>query len=398
MRVQNVLIVGDFADVNGGQAKVAIDSALLLAKAGIKVVFFAASGKPDPSLVHPNIRLVCLGQYTLVDNPSRVNAMTTGLWNRAALRALRNEVAILEPDQSVVHCHGWAKALSPSVGRVLASGPLKVLYTMHEYFLACPNGGFYDYRRQEICTRKPLSPACLTVNCDARHPSHKVWRVARSAIARTVGNLPGGLRDVAYISQTQMQAMKPSLPKATRLHHLPNPVRVGGPKVDAGRNTAFVFVGRFSPEKGALQFAHAARLAGVQAVFVGDGPQAEAIRQANPDAILTGWLDAGQVQDQLGQARALVFPSQWYECQPLVPIEALLRGVPVVCGQWTAAAEVVTDGVNGVVHNARDTETFAHSLHRVQEIGAFDADDLAKAVSPERHLERLIEIYDGMLA
>ncbi|MBO9448940.1 glycosyltransferase family 4 protein [Tropicibacter sp. R16_0] len=397
MRVRNVLIVGDFADVNGGQAKVAIDSARLLADAGVQVAFFAASGDPDPKLTHDNIRTVCLNQHTLADNPSRLNAMTTGLWNRMALHVLRTEAAQLDPANSVIHCHGWAKALSPSVGRVLASGPLRVLYTMHEYFLACPNGGFYDYRRQEICTRRPLSAACLSVNCDARHVSHKVWRVARSAIARGPGLMPRGLTDVAYISKTQLQAMQPSLSKSMRLHSLPNPVEVGGPAVDATQNENFVFVGRFSPEKGALHFAKAARLAGVQAVFVGDGPEAEAIRQANPKARITGWLDAAQVQAELGQARALVFPSQWYECQPLVPIEALLRGVPVVCGRWTAAAEVVEDGVNGILHDSRDIKTMADSLRRVQQIGHFDSSALAAQVSPKQHLTRLIEIYDGML-
>ncbi len=397
MRVRNVLIVGDFADVNGGQAKVAIDSARLLAEAGVQVVFFAASGKPDARLIHDNIQTVCLNQHTLADNPSRWHAMTSGLWNRAALRALRNEAAQLDPSCSVIHCHGWAKALSPSVGRVLVSGPLPVLYTMHEYFLACPNGGFYDYRQQEICTRKPLSSACLSVNCDARHVSHKVWRVARSAMARGPGQIPHGLTDVAYISQTQLRAMQPSLPKGARLHNPPNPVVVGGPQVDASQNDAFVFVGRFSPEKGGLLFAKAARLAGVKAVFVGDGPEAEDIRRTYPDARITGWLDATQVHEELGRARALVFPSQWYECQPLVPIEALLRGVPVVCGRWTAAAEVVEDGVNGIVHNRRDVETLATSLGRVQQIGHFDSTGLANEVSPDRHLSRLIEIYDGML-
>ncbi|SLN26814.1 GDP-mannose-dependent alpha-mannosyltransferase [Falsiruegeria litorea R37] len=397
MRVQNVLIVSDFANVNGGQAKVAIDSALLLAQAGVQVVFFAASGKADPKLSHDNIRTVCLGQHTLADNPSRLNAMTTGLWNRAGLRALKLEVAKLDPARTVIHCHGWAKALSPSIGRVLALGRLPVLYTMHEYFLACPNGGFYDYRQQEICKRRPLSLSCLSVNCDARHGSHKVWRVARSALARGPGHIPRGLTDVAYISQTQLHAMRPSLPDSTRLHSLPNPVEVGGPKVDATQNKAFVFVGRFSPEKGALQFAKAAQVAGVEAVFVGDGPDAHDIRNANPDARITGWLDNVQVQAELGLARALVFPSQWYECQPLVPIEALLRGVPVVCGGWTAAAEVVQDGVNGVVHQTRTVETLAESLRRVQQISHFDSDELAQDVSPVRHVSRLIEIYDGML-
>jgi len=396
-RIDTVLILGDFADINGGQAKVAIDSALLLAGAGVNVVFLAAAGPVSPVLEHPRIRVVCLGQKTLIDNPSRLNAIVSGLWNAAALKAVRAEIAALDPASSVLHCHGWAKALSPSVGRALASAPIPVLYTMHEYFLACPNGGFFDYRSQTICTRRALSLDCITTNCDSRHVSHKVWRVARAAIAQSVGRLPGGLTDIAYISRTQLRAMEPYLPASARLHTLPNPVSVGGAAVDVSCNDAYVFVGRLAPEKGGLHFAHAAREAGVKAVFVGDGPEAAAIRAANPEATITGWLSPAQVQDQLSAARALVFPSLWYEGQPLVPIEALIRGIPVVCGTWSAASEVVRDGVNGVIYDRPDVAALAAALGRVASVGAFDATELADSVSPTRHLARLLDIYDAML-
>jgi glycosyltransferase involved in cell wall biosynthesis len=394
---RTVLIVGDFADINGGQAKVAIDSARLLADAGVDVVFMAGAGPVAEVLDHPRIRVVCLGQASLLDNPSRINAMITGLWNAAALRALRSEIARLEPGHSVIHCHGWAKVLSPSIGRALATAGIPAIYTMHEYFLACPNGGFYDYRKQEICNRRAMSLDCMTTNCDVRHVTHKMWRVARSAVARGPGRMPGGLRDVAYISDTQLRAMAPYLSPSTRLHHLPNPVLVGGARVDAAGNTAYVFVGRLSPEKGAAQFAIAAREAGVEAVFVGDGPEASAIRAANPDARITGWVSPNEVNRHLSDARALVFPSLWYEGQPLVPIEALVRGIPVVCGTWSAAAEIVQDGVNGILYDRPGPDALAAALRQVRTLSPFDASALAEEVSPQRHLARLLRIYAGML-
>ena len=70
--LKTVLIVGDFADVTGGQAKVAIDSARLLANAGVNVIFFAGSGPVSPLLEDPRIRTVCLDQPTLIDNPNKL--------------------------------------------------------------------------------------------------------------------------------------------------------------------------------------------------------------------------------------------------------------------------------------------------------------------------------------
>ena len=280
---------------------------------------------------------------------------------------------------------------------MLARGRLQSVFTMHEYFLACPNGGFFDYGRNEICHRTALGPSCLRTNCDVRHPAHKAWRVLRGVFARGPGALPRGLRDVIYISQTQHRVMAPYLPDTARLHHLPNPVAPGGPPVEFSGNDAFVFVGRLNPEKGGLMFAQAAKAAGVRAIFVGDGGEREAILAANPEAVVTGWQTPARVQDWLGQARALVFPSLWYEGQPLVPMEALLRGIPVVCGSWSAASEVVQDMGNGVVYDAPTVAALAAALRRVADVAPFTSDDLARTVSETAHVDGLLRIYAGLL-
>ena len=312
--VRHVLIVNDFAYINGGQAKVAIDSAHLLADRGITVTFFAACGPVDESLQRPGIEVVCLDQPDILSDPNRLRAMGRGIWNGGAARRLRDVAVQFDPASTVLHCHGYAKALSPAIGPVLADCPIPVVYTLHEYFLACPNGAFYDFRAGEICTRKPLGAACLTTNCDARKAVHKAWRVARQVATHGPGRLTRGLKDVIYISRIQQRVMAPFMADDARMHYVPNPLpSLGLPRVDISRNEAFVFVGRLSPEKGCRQFAEAARELGVPAIFVGDGEEREAIRALNPDAEMVGWQSPDGVQAHLTRARALVFPSLWYE-------------------------------------------------------------------------------------
>ncbi|TFL16379.1 glycosyltransferase family 4 protein [Jannaschia formosa] len=397
-RLRRVLIVGDFADVISGQAKVAIDSARILADAGIDVTFFAACGPVSRRLEHPRIQTVCLDQRTILDDPNRLRAMVRGIWNGTALAELRRVMAEHDPDSTVLHCHGFAKALSPSIGRALTDRRMRSVFTMHEYFLACPNGGFFDYRRHEICTRRPLGLSCIATDCDVRHRTHKAWRVMRGVFAAGPGRLPRSLRDVVYISETQRRAIQPYLSDRVRLHSIPNPVETGGAPVNWRANRHLLFVGRMSREKGGLQLAEAARRLGMPVRFVGDGPEADAIRAANPDAEITGWVDAEEVQKHLSEARALVFPSLWYEGQPLVPIEAQLRGVPVVCGGWSAAAEEVHDGENGIVYETAGTDSLVAALERLDSLMEFDNSELAGKVSPDAHRENLIALYERMLA
>lgn len=399
MALKSVVLVSDFANINGGQAKVAIDSARLLADEGLSVTFFAACGEPDLALTHPGIKVVALGEHDILSDPQRLRAFKKGIWNTRAIDQLRAEIATMDPASTVLHVHGYAKALSPAIGPVMTDGPLAAVYTMHEYFLACPNGGFYDYQKNEICTRRALGVDCLTTNCDVRHPAHKAWRVLRQAATWGPGRMPRRLRDVIYISETQRRVMAPYLSEHARLHHVPNPMSLGAhPHVNAAANDIFLFVGRLNPEKGGLMFARAARAAGVKAVFVGDGADAEAIRAANPEAVITGWQTPDEVQGWISRARALVFPSLWYEGQPLVPMEALARGVPVVAGSWSAASEVVQDGTNGVVYDTPSEDDLAAGLRRVEHVGDFNPSALHTLTAPSAHVAELRKLYDGILA
>ena len=389
--------MSDFAFVNGGQAKVTIDSAGLLANAGFKVIFFAACGPIAPQLHHPRIDVICLNQFDILSDPQRWRAAFQGVWNRTAARRLKEVISTLDPRTTILHCHGYAKALSPSIGPILTNGLLPSVYTMHEYFLACPNGGFYDYQRNEICHRRALGASCLTTNCDARNSTQKAWRVLRQLATVGPGRIPGRLDNVIYISETQKMAMRPYLSERTHMYYVPNPIiKADCPRVNAELNDIFLFIGRLSPEKGGLAFAEASRLAGVRTVFVGDGAEADAIRKTNPNALVTGWQTPEQVQDWIGQARALVFPSLWYEGQPLVPLEALTRGVPVICGMWSAAAEAVIDGQNGVVYSEPTVAALVNAISRAKGIN-FRMNQ-PNVFDENAHLDRLVSVYNSIVS
>lgn len=396
--LKNVIIVYDFAHINGGQAKVAIESALLLAQAELNVCYFAAVGPIDERLESAGIRVELLGQMDILSEPDRKKAMVRGIWNISARKALATLSAQFDPSETVIHCHGYAKALSPSIGLELAKSSLPTVYTMHEYFLACPNGGFYDFKKHEICTRRALGFDCLTTNCDVRHPAHKVWRVARQIATKVPGQLPAGLRDIIYISEVQRRAMAPYLPEAAQLHHVPNPVKFPNKMALPARDQdIFLFIGRLSPEKGARIFAEAAKLAGIRAVFVGDGPEAEHIRKINPEAEITGWATPSEVEGWIAQSRALVFPSLWYECQPLTPIEALGQGRPVITGSWSAGAELVKDGINGILYHEPTSEALAAAITKIGTLPDVDPQPIRDFVAPERHVARLLDVYETAL-
>ncbi|MEK4033574.1 glycosyltransferase family 4 protein [Methylocystis sp. IM3] len=400
-----VVICVDHAHVNGGQAKVAIDSALGLAQAGTRVTFFSACGPIDPRLAEAGIETVCLGQRDILDDPSRLAAAGRGLWNAAAARALGATLARLPRSQTIVHVHGWAKALSPAIGRPIRASGLPAAYTMHEYFLHCPNGGFYNFQKNEVCPLIPLSAACWATHCDSRNYPIKLWRNARLLVAGRA-RFAETFSDIILLSDLQEKVLQTCLPRTARLHRVTNPVDVAplGPKNDP-QSGDFLFVGRLSPEKGPFLFAEAARRAGVTPLFIGDGSIAGALRARFPQARLLGWRDPAEARAAMRAARALVFPSLWHETFGLAAFEAAALGTPAIVADGCAAREAVTHEATGLWFRSGDVDSLASAIRALRNDAviadmshrAYDAYWAAPA-TPARHVAETLAVYEKMLA
>ena len=311
------------------------------------MTLFAAVGPIDPRLAAAGVEVICLGQPDVDTARNKLAFAAQVIWNGGAAEALAERLRRCDPARTLVHVHGWAKALSSAIGPAIARSGLPAVYTMHEFFLVCPNGGFYDYPRAEICHRPPMSVACIGHNCDSRNYPRKLLRVARHAALDHVSRMRDTIRHVVLISDLQREVSARYFPATTVFHRVDNPISIPdlGPKPGPGEG--FLYVGRLSPEKGVGIFAEAARIAGVRPVIVGDGPSAAAIRGRYPEAELLGWRTPDEVRALMRGARALVFPSVWYEGQPLTVFEALAVGTPVVVSDACAGREAVADGRDG---------------------------------------------------
>lgn len=366
--LSHIVIVNDFAHVRGGADRVALSAATGLADAGHRVTFFAAVGPVEETLSrHPGITVICLEQADILRDPQRWRALRQGLWNSAAARAFRAHARAWDPT-TIVHVHCYSKALSASVPYAATETGLRTVLTLHDYFLGCPNGGFFEYPAMTVCQRDPLGAGCFTCNCDSRHYSHKLWRFARTWIQNRVAELPRRLDGVIALSALNQENARRFLPPGIRLVTVPNPVDVApGEPVKVEDNPAFVFAGRLEPYKGPQLFAQAAAERGATAVFCGAGPAAGAVQEIYPAARVTGWLAPADLQAELGRARALVFPSLWPETFGLTALEALARGIPVIASRGTAAEEQIQHGVNGLLFERGSAASLAEMMQRLED-------------------------------
>ena len=383
----------------------AISSAIGLANQGHEVTYLSAVGPVASELCESRVRVLVTGQHAIANDPSRIRAVIQGLWNRESSRLLETILKGIDPQSTILHLHGWTKALSSSVVRTAARCGVPIVCTLNDYFTACPNGSFLDYPRTEVCTRRPLSGSCLMTQCDNRGYSHKVWRVLRQCIQRRWGMIPQSIRHFIKVSDFSLGILRPYLPHGAALYALPNIIDIPlQPPVRVMANSAYTMVGRLSREKGPVSFAEAAIRGPFKAVFVGEGDCRGQLQAICPKAEVTGWCSRAQVIERLRRARALVFPSLWYEAQPLAIREAAAMGVPAIVSDRCAGRDDVVDGVTGLWFRGGDVDDLIRQLRRmqdddvVQKMGQAAYEHYwANPATVDRHVIQLRKIYEEIL-
>lgn len=289
----------------------------------------------------------------------------------------------IRPD--VVHLHNIS-LLGRGVLGVGASG--LTLYTAHDYWVRCPRSDLVKYGR-----RPCDAPSCISC-CLVSRKLPQMWR-----LADPWQDLQG-LDFAIAPSQYMAHAVGPYL-RCPVLHipHFapdPNPAEAA---VEPG--DYYLFVGAFEPHKGVLQLAEAAaRLPGCRVRFAGRGSltaRLEEMRRAgSPNIEVEGWLS----HDQLGRlyrgAKALILPSTGNENAPLVALEALAWGTPLLASRRGGLEELLHDGAAGRAFEPT-TEDIAQAIAR------FEAEDLPRRLRPssrsayvgnhrpEKYLERYLD-------
>jgi glycosyltransferase involved in cell wall biosynthesis len=107
----------------------------------------------------------------------------------------------------------------------------------------------------------------------------------------------------------------------------------------------------------------------------------------------------------LRKSRALVFPSLWYETLGLVVLEAAAHGIPSIVPDFSAAREIVEDGVTGFHFKGGDESDLRSKMRKLQDpevaarLGraAYDHFWASPFSSLDAHISSLQEIYENML-
>ena len=307
----------------------------------------------------------------LFDNPgprtSRVSAapLSQGLsaiWSRGA--ASRVRAAIKENASQVVHVHNTFVAASPSVYGAAEACGVPVVQTLHNYRLVCPAATVYRSGRPcTDCLGRTIAWPAVVHSCYRASRAQSAVVAATLAVGRARGTY--SRRIGAYLALTKFQRdllVQGGLP-ADKVEVVPNFLEPD-PGVGSGPRSGFLYIGRLSEDKGVPTLLRAAAAVPGMVRIAGRGPLSPQVDAAagTGDVEVLGRLEKDAVFDQLRRATAMVLPSVWYEGFPVSVLEAYATGTPVIASRIGSLAEIVEDGVTGLLASPGDARELADRL------------------------------------
>jgi glycosyltransferase involved in cell wall biosynthesis len=171
-------------------------------------------------------------------------------------------------------------------------------------------------------------------------------------------------------------------------------------------------IGRFARQKGHAYFIEAARCVAerqptVHFLFVGDG---ELRRRIERNIVSAGLRDRFTVMGEHEDVPSLlpafdlvVLPSLW-EGLPYALLEAMAAGKAIVASRVGGMADVIEDGVNGLLVPPGDPSALAGAMLKVLENGELRSNMGERAAETLRHrygadgmMGRLEQVYEGTL-
>ena len=72
-----------------------------------------------------------------------------------------------------------------------------------------------------------------------------------------------------------------------------------------------------------------------------------------------------EVLETVGSAALFLFPSEWYEGQPKVILEAFAKGTPVLASRRGSMEEMIDEGLNGMLFEPGNPDDLAAKVSRL---------------------------------
>ncbi|PIZ98702.1 MAG: hypothetical protein COX77_03725 [Candidatus Komeilibacteria bacterium CG_4_10_14_0_2_um_filter_37_10] len=354
-----ILLINKFHYLQGGADRHYLELGQELEKQGHQMHYF--------SMHHPN-NLVTSDQKYFVDylNFGQLHFDLTAIkkifrlfYSWQARCRLAKLLRQWQPD--IAHLHNIYHQLSPSIISLLKKRGIPTVMTVHDYYLINPNynlfhqNQIFDPQRNlywQVLKNKAIKDSYLASLVDiVAHFWHRHYYRKIDCFVCPSKYLA---RRLQLVYPQNKIIILPNFTFSSAQNYIPT--------------NYFVYVGRISKEKGVATLLQvAAQLPRSRFVIVGEGPARVSLQKqyALTNVEWLGQQSSDKISKIIGQARALLIPSEWPENCPLVILESFATGTPVIASNIGGIPELVIDQFNGLLFKSGDQMALQQNIEKI---------------------------------
>jgi glycosyltransferase involved in cell wall biosynthesis len=320
------------------------------------------------------------------------------IYSREVSRKFQKLLNEFNPD--IIHLNNIHSHLSPVLAQIAYSYKIPVIWTMHDYKLACPSSAFL--RNNKICT------LCIQDKKSVlKFKCHK-----NSYLISLLAYFESVRWSSKRINQYTSKFIAPSKFLKTILYDIkipeekitamPNFVNFDINKVQLKRDNYIVYLGRLSKEKGIYSLLNVIKeLPEFHLKVIGNGPLYKDLKLnlSLNNVEYLGFIEHDIIFNIISKAKFLVIPSEWFDNNPLTVIEALICGTPVLGSKIGGIPEMI-NSTNGLLFNPFDSVDLKEKIIAINNI-SFDYECISKEAkekfSSKKYYDNIFKIYKKII-
>jgi glycosyltransferase involved in cell wall biosynthesis len=303
----------------------------------------------------------------------------------------------------IAHLHCIYHHHSPAILPLLAERGVPAVMTAHDLKIACPN---YKMRNAGGPCERCKDGSVLNVlrhHCVQDSFAASAVVAVESGLHRALGTWQRHLAAVVCPSRFFVDKFVEWGWPRERFVHVPNWVDANRFEPGFEPGGYALYFGRLILDKGLATVVRAAHAARLPLKLAGTGPD-EAVLKAlvaelGAEVEFLGYRSGGDLHDVVRGARCVVLASELFENAPMMLLEAMALGKPVVGARIGGIPEVVIEGHTGWLFSSGSVAELAERLAAVKALP--DAQLAAMGRAARRHLEQAFSrqrYLDAMLA
>lgn len=397
--------------MGGGAYTVYLNTAELLKKEGVQVIYFAQ---------HSQNEIPCdQTEYFSKENTqvNRIQYVRNRFYNQTAANSLQKLIEDEHPD--VAHAHLIWGCLAPSILNVLKRNNIPVVHTVHDYAMICSKVTLRSFEG-DICERCSCGKYWESVKtrCHKGSLIRSIISTAEFAYRNKLFHPVNLISHFIFVSQfcsDQHRKMDDLFENASRsvLYNIPNDLvsMLSREQLTDTFNSYYLYYGRLASEKGidtliSVFIKHPQLCLKI----VGTGPLESALRsrceveKVNNIEFL-GFKSGLELYKIVKNAKYVCVPSEWYENNPMTIIEAYTLGTPVIAANIGGIPEIVEDYRTGFLFNSgsiEDLDAVLISAERINKEQYMSLKQGAKRYSSikfnrESYARQLMSIYNHLI-